>query len=137
MGKEDYKSLQGDIRKIELPGIGTWDNEYSDKQYNVFFETEEFTCVCPKTGLPDFARLEIDYSPDAKCIELKSFKEYLLAYRDLGIFHEHVVNRLLEDLVRTCSPRYMKVRGIFGVRGGIKTTVEAEYDPRKETGTSR
>ncbi|MFA6637052.1 MAG: preQ(1) synthase [Candidatus Omnitrophota bacterium] len=130
MGK-DYDLLQENIRKAELPVIDTWENKYSDKNYKVSFDTDEFTCVCPKTGLPDFARIEIEYFPDRLCIELKSFKEYMVSYRDLGIFHEHAVNRMLEDLVRTCSPRYMKVRGMFKTRGGITTHVEAEYSPER------
>ena len=91
-------------------------------------DTPEFTCVCPKTSLPDFAHLYIEYSPDKLCIELKSFKEYLLAYRDMGIFHEHVINRMLEDLVKSAKPRWMKITGVFNTRGGITTTVEAEYN---------
>ena len=122
-----YEGLQDNVRNMELPGIEVWDNKYPDREYIIRSETEEFTCICPKTGLPDFAGLCIEYSPDRSCIELKSFKEYLLAYRDIGIFHEHVVNRVLEDLVKSCRPRWMKVKGSFNARGGIKTTVEAEY----------
>jgi len=125
--KNLYSGLQGGIRDIELPKIDVWENEYCDKTYAVSFDTTEFTCICPKTGLPDFAHIFIEYSPGKNCIELKSFKEYLTAYRSLGIFHEHVVNRILDDLVKTCRPRWMKVRGIFNIRGGITTTVEAEF----------
>ena len=126
-GKSLYEGLQEDVRGLELPGIDLWENKYHDRQYVVRFDTAEFTCICPKTGLPDFARLLIEYSPEKWCIELKSFKKYLTAYRSLGIFHEHVVNRVLEDLVAACKPRWMKVRGEFNIRGGILTTVEAEY----------
>lgn len=122
-----YKGLQENVRDMELPGIEVWENKYSDKDYTVRSETTEFTCICPKTGLPDFAHIVIEYVPDVYCVELKSFKEYLFAYRDIGIFHEHAVNRILEDLVRSCRPRRMKVRGEFNIRGGITTTVEAEY----------
>ena len=87
----------------------------------------DFTCVCPKTGLPDFATLELEYVPDKLCIELKSFKEYLLAYRDKGIFHENVTNRVVDDLVKAISPKIVHLRGIFNARGGIQTTVEREY----------
>jgi 7-cyano-7-deazaguanine reductase len=125
--KKTYKGLQENIRKIKLPKIDTWKNKYSDKDYTIKFDTPEFTCICPKTGLPDFAHIFIEYSPDKNCIELKSFKEYLVSFRDLGIFHEHVINRILEDLAKSCKPRWMKVKGIFNVRGGITTTVEAEY----------
>ncbi|MGB2600270.1 MAG: preQ(1) synthase [Candidatus Omnitrophota bacterium] len=127
MKKKNYEGLQKNVRKIKLPKVDTWKNKYQDKEYAVKFDTSEFTCICPKTGLPDFAHIFIEYSPEKNCIELKSFKEYLVAYRDLGIFHEHVVNRILEDLVKSCNPRWMKVRGVFNVRGGITTTVETEY----------
>jgi 7-cyano-7-deazaguanine reductase len=127
--KKNYDLLQENIRSMDLPAIESWENKYSDRHYKVSFDTDEFTCVCPKTGLPDFARVEIEYFPDTQCIELKSFKEYMMAYRDVGIFHEHVVNRMLEDLVKACSPRSMKIRGIFRTRGGITTTVEAEHNP--------
>lgn len=125
--KKTYDGLQETVRKIVLPKIDVWKNKYQDKDYVVKFETSEFTCICPKTGLPDFAQISIEYSPDAKCVELKSFKEYIVSYRDVGIFHEHVVNRMLEDLVKVCTPRHMKIKGIFNTRGGITTTVEAEY----------
>ncbi|MEA3489731.1 MAG: preQ(1) synthase [Candidatus Omnitrophota bacterium] len=122
-----YDGLQEDVRGLDLPGIDVWENKFSDKTYVVKFETPEFTCICPKTGLPDFARVFVEYSPGRDCIELKSFKEYMVAYRDLGIFHEHAVNRILEDLVKACQPRWMKVKGVFNIRGGITTTVEAEF----------
>jgi 7-cyano-7-deazaguanine reductase len=125
--KKTYEGLQENVRKLKLPKIDIWKNKYSDKDYVITFETSEFTCICPKTGLPDFAQIFIEYSPNDRCIELKSFKEYIVAYRDVGVFHEHVVNRMLEDLVRVSVPKYMKVRGIFNTRGGITTTVEAEY----------
>jgi 7-cyano-7-deazaguanine reductase len=125
--KRTYKGLQENIRKAELPEIEVWENKYRDKEYLIKSDTAEFTCICPKTGLPDFAHIFMEYSPDRWCVELKSFKEYLAAYRQLGIFHEHVVNRILEDLTKSCKPRWMKVRGVFNVRGGISTTVEAEY----------
>lgn len=126
-----YKGLQKDIRDISLPGIEVWENRYPDKDYTVSLKTEEFTCVCPKTGLPDFADLFIDYKPDEHCVELKSFKEYILAYRDIGVFHEHVVNRVMEDMIKSCKPRWIKVRGVFNVRGGITTTVEVEFPSKK------
>ena len=125
--KKTYKGLQENIRKVKLPKIEVWKNKYQDKTYTVKFDTPEFTCICPKTGLPDIAHIFVEYTPDEWCIELKSFKEYLISYRDLGIFHEHAVNRMLEDLVKSSRPRWMKVSGIFNTRGGITTTVEAEY----------
>lgn len=125
--RSDYEGLQEDVRALELPDIEVWENKYQDKEYTITSETSEFTCICPKTGLPDFAKVIIEYSPDKACIELKSFKEYLLAYRSVGIFHEHVTNRILEDLVKACAPRSMKITGVFNNRGGITTTVSAEY----------
>ncbi len=122
-----YEGLQEEVRELKLPAIEVWENKYRDRDYLVKFDTPEFTCICPKTGLPDFAHLYIEYAPEKWCVELKSFKEYLVAYRDIGIFHEHVVNRILEDLVKVCAPRRMKVKGAFNVRGGITTAVEAEY----------
>ena len=125
--KSSYKGLQENIRKLKTPKIGIWQNKYRDKNYVVKIETSEFTCICPKTGLPDFATIYIEYNPDKVCIELKSFKEYLFSFRNIGIFHEHLTNRVLEDLVRACRPKWARIRAEFNIRGGIKTTVEAEY----------
>ena len=110
------------MKKIE-----TVKNKYAQRDYNVHIEFPEFTCVCPRTGLPDFANIIIDYIPDKKIIELKSLKLYFVAYRNEGIFHETAVNKILDDIVAVCSPRQIKVVGEFGVRGGIKTTVTACY----------
>lgn len=123
-----YENRQNNIRKIKLPEIETWTNEYSDHDYEIHFTVSEFTCVCPKTGLPDFATINIRYIPDKNCIELKSFKEYILAYRDLGIFHEHVMNRLLDDFVKAAKPRKVEMMGDFNIRGGIKTIVTSSYE---------
>lgn len=90
-------------------------------------ECPEFTCLCPNTGQPDFARIEVRYVPDKLCIELKSLKLYLWSYRDKGAFHEAVTNKILDDIVEAASPRWMEVRGIFNVRGGITTTVVATH----------
>jgi len=122
-----YEGLQAAVRGLKTPKIDTWENKYKDKEYVIKLDTTEFTCVCPKTGLPDFACIYIEYSPDKLCIELKSFKEYLMFFRDIGIFHEHVTNRILDDFVQASHPKWAKVRGEFNIRGGIKTTVEAEY----------
>lgn len=131
MKKETYQGLQRNIRKMRLPVIETWENEYPEKDYTINLEVPEFTCLCPKTSLPDFACIYIEYIPNKRCIELKSFKEYMTAYRGLGIFHEHAVNRILDDIKRSARPRYLKVRGVFNPRGGITTTVCCEY---KEVG---
>ncbi|MDI6808581.1 MAG: preQ(1) synthase [Candidatus Eisenbacteria bacterium] len=112
---------------MKTPPIETWENEYRDKSYWVKLTIPEFTCVCPKTGLPDFATIIIEYIPDRKCVELKSFKEYINCFRDVGIFHEHAVNKILEDFVSACSPREMKITGEFNARGGIQTTVHASF----------
>lgn len=109
-----------------LPGLETWPSRYAE-DYEVVITVPEFTSICPKTGLPDFAILTITYVPDAKCVELKSLKEYLLGYRQLGIFNENVVNRILKDLVAATAPRRMTVRGVFTPRGGIQTTVSASH----------
>ncbi|KPJ69749.1 hypothetical protein AMJ44_02730 [candidate division WOR-1 bacterium DG_54_3] len=125
--QNSYEGLQENIRRLKTPKIETWENQYPDKDYDIHLEFPEFTCICPKTGLPDFATIIIDYTPDKDCIELKSLKEYFISYRNLGIFHEHAVNKILEDLVAACKPHSAKVIGVFNVRGGIKTTVSAEY----------
>ena len=125
---KSYDELQNKIRELKFPKIEVWENKYQDKEYKITSETKEFTCVCPKTGLPDFACIIIEYSPNKYCIELKSFKGYLLAYRDVGIFHEHVVNKILEDFVRAVKPKWAKVKGAFNSRGGITTQVETEYN---------
>ena len=112
--------------KAALPKIETWPSQYAD-DYEVTITVPEFTSICPKTGLPDFAAITVSYVPDRLCVELKSFKEYLLAYRSLGIFNENVVNRVLADLAAATRPRRMTVRGVFTPRGGIQTTVEARW----------
>ncbi len=112
--------------KAPLPELETWHSQYAD-DYEVTITLPEFTSICPKTGLPDFATLVVTYVPEAHCVELKSLKEYLLAYRNLGIFNENVVNRVLADLVAATQPRRMSVKGVFTPRGGIQTTVEARW----------
>jgi 7-cyano-7-deazaguanine reductase len=104
-----------------------FDNPVPERDYTIRIEVPEFTCLCPKTGQPDFATFEFEYVPDRHCIELKSLKLYMWSFRDEGAFHEAVTNRVLDDLVKACQPRFMRVRGIFNVRGGIYTTVVAEH----------
>lgn len=128
MRHQSYDGLQGDIREMETPAIETWKNEYSDKDYTIEVTTPEFTAICPKTGLPDFGTIQITYTPNEQCVELKSLKEYLLFYRDVGIFHEHVVNKILADFVTACDPRKLEIVGDFHIRGGIKTVVRANYE---------
>jgi 7-cyano-7-deazaguanine reductase len=120
--------------KAPLPALETWPSQY-EGDYEVVITIPEFTSICPKTGLPDFATLTITYVPDRLCVELKSLKEYVNAYRSLGIFNENVVNRVLEDLAGALEPRRIAVRGVFTPRGGIQTTVEARA-PRGPGGPS-
>lgn len=127
MTESSYEGKQDHIRDWQTPEIETFKNIYTDRDYTVTMSIPEFTCVCPKTGLPDFAEFTLDYIPDKSCIELKSFKEYLLAYRNQGIFHENVVNRIVDDLVKAIAPRRLRLEGIFNARGGIQTTVVREY----------
>ncbi len=123
-----YDGLQAGIRQLKTPKIETWTNEYRDRDYTIEIANLEFTSVCPKTGLPDFGTIGVTYIPDQQCVELKSLKEYFLFYRDVGIFHEHVVNKILEDFVKACRPRKAEVVGDFNIRGGIKTVVRASYE---------
>ena len=111
--------------KTVLPEIECWENQYPD--YTIRTVIPEFTSVCPKTGLPDFGVITVEYQPDSYCLELKSLKMYMLSYRQLGIFYENAVNKILGDLTRACRPRWMTVQGEFTPRGGIKTTVVAVY----------
>ncbi|MBU0605607.1 MAG: preQ(1) synthase [Candidatus Omnitrophica bacterium] len=127
MKRSLYEGLQQKIRTLKTPCVDVWKNQYQDRDYIIRIDIPEFTCICPKTGLPDFASIVIKYIPDKRCIELKSLKYYMLFYRDVGIFNENVVNKMLDDLVGTCEPRWMEVFGEFNARGGIKTTVTAEY----------
>ncbi len=111
--------------------LETFPNHDPERNYIVRLDTDEFTCVCPATGQPDFATLTVEYVPDQKILESKSFKLYLWSYRDEGVFHEHVINKILEDLVAALEPRWCRVRGAFKVRGGIAITVEAEHGRRE------
>lgn len=103
------------------------ENIYRGREYEVVIRFPEFTCLCPRTGQPDFAEILITYAPAASLVELKSLKLYLNAYRDRGIFHEEAVNRILDDFVGAIHPRRVEVVGTFNVRGGIRTTVKARY----------
>ena len=107
--------------------LETFENQYPDREYEIDISCPEFTCVCPKTGQPDFATINIKYVPAELCIELKSLKLYMYAYRNEGAFHEHVTNKILDDIVEACGPVRAEVTGDFNVRGGIKTVVKATY----------
>ncbi len=102
-------------------------NPHPERDYTIRIRMPEFTCLCPKTGQPDFATLLLEYVPDRMCVELKSLKLYLWSYRDEGAFHEAVTNQILDDLVAATEPRYMRLTAAFNVRGGIDTTVVAEH----------
>jgi 7-cyano-7-deazaguanine reductase len=115
---------------VNLPDIETWPNQFP--RYEIVVDVPEFTSVCPKTGLPDFGVLTIRYMPHKDCLELKSLKEYLFAYRNLGIFQENIVNRVLEDVVRAAKPLWAVVRGDFRPRGGIGTVIEARWPRPKK-----
>jgi 7-cyano-7-deazaguanine reductase len=108
-----------------LPKIDCWPNQY--KGYEITISIPEFTSVCPRTNLPDFGTVTIRYLPDKLCVELKALKYYILGYRNLGIFYENAVNRILKDIVSACKPKWCMVTGEFNVRGGMKTTVTAKY----------
>lgn len=107
--------------------LETFPNPNPERDYTIRIDTPEFTCLCPKTGQPDFATLTLEYVPNESCIELKSFKLYIWSYRDKGSFHEAVTNSILEDLIKACDPRFMRLSAEFNVRGGVYTTVVAEH----------
>jgi 7-cyano-7-deazaguanine reductase len=116
--------------KADLPEIETWPNQYG--LYEIEIEMPEFTSVCPKTGLPDSGTITLLYTPNKKCLELKSLKMYTLAYRNLGIFQENIVNRFLADVVKAADPMEATVHGDFAARGGITTRVTAGYKRKKK-----
>jgi len=107
--------------------LETFDNPQPQSDYTIRIDVPEFTCLCPKTGQPDFATINIAYVPDQKCVELKALKMYIWSFRDQGAFHEKVTNDILADLVAVCDPRFMRITAEFNVRGGIYTTVIAEH----------
>jgi 7-cyano-7-deazaguanine reductase len=115
--------------RAPLPEIETWPNQYAG--YEIEIVVPEFTSVCPKTGLPDFGKITLRYVPDRRCLELKSFKLYLLAYRNLGIFYENVVNRILRDVVAAARPVSVTITGEFTPRGGISTRVTASWSKKR------
>lgn len=110
-----------------LINLETFPNPTPERDYTIHISVPEFTCLCPKTGQPDFAVLEIDYVPDEICVELKALKLYFVSFRDQGAFHEAVTNQILDTLVSLLSPRFMRITAQFNVRGGIYTTIVAEH----------
>ena len=107
--------------------LETFDNPHPERDYTIHIDIPEFTCLCPKTGQPDFATIDIHYVPDQNCVELKALKLYMWSYREEGAFHEKVTNTILNDLVAACAPRFMRVTARFNVRGGIYTNVIVEH----------
>jgi 7-cyano-7-deazaguanine reductase len=122
------RHARGGVR-AELPAIETWENQY--RGYEITITIPEFTCMCPRTGLPDFGIITIHYFPNQHCLELKSLKTYIGAFRNLGIFNENAVNRILDDVARATLPKWVVVKGEFSPRGGMRTLVEARYPRRK------
>jgi 7-cyano-7-deazaguanine reductase len=112
---------------MNLPGLDTFEYQYKGKEIGISFTCPEFTAICPFSDFPDFATIKIDYVPNRLCVELKSLKLYINAFRSLKIFHEHVVNRILEDFVRACDPMSVDIEGDFNIRGNIKTVIRASY----------
>ncbi len=110
---------------MRLPEIDTWPNQY--RGYEIRIDVPEYTSICPKTGLPDFGTITIEYLPDRRCLELKSLKLYLFAYRNKGIFYENAVNRILKDIVAAARPKWADVTGKFTPRGGMRSTIVARY----------
>ena len=107
--------------------LETFANEYPERDYTIVHKAPEFTSLCPKTGQPDFGTVTVEYVPDKLCVELKSLKLYLNSYRNDGLFYESATNKILDDLVAVCKPRYMLITAEFNVRGGISSIIEAEY----------
>jgi 7-cyano-7-deazaguanine reductase len=114
---------------VPLPRIETWPNQFSRTEITMVIP--EYTSICPKTHLPDFGTVTIKYLPDRECIELKSLKYYLLGYRNLGIFYENAINRILKDLASACKPVWMTVKGEFNTRGGMHSIIDVRYDRTK------
>ena len=129
MNTQDQNSTASSPRRE----LETFNNPNPGRDYSIRIRIPEFTCLCPKTGQPDFATLFLDYIPEAACVELKSLKQYVWSFRDEGAFHEAITNEILADLVTATRPRYMRLTSRFNVRGGIYTTVIAEHRPK--TGT--
>ena len=107
--------------------LEVFDNPNIERDFVIRIDIPEFTCLCPKTGQPDFATLHLEYIADKSCVELKALKNYIWSFRNEGVFHEAVTNQILDDLVAAVDPRFMRLKAIFNVRGGIYTTVESEY----------
>ena len=116
--------------EMNLYALDTFPYEFVGREIKINFEIPEFTCVCPFSDFPDFATIRLEYTPNERCIELKSLKLYINSFRQVKIFHEHVINIILEDFVRACDPLSVEIEGDFNIRGNIKTTVRARYEKK-------
>jgi 7-cyano-7-deazaguanine reductase len=135
-GSELMSGAKGRARTSSSSRLETFSNPKVERDYTISIEIPEFTCLCPKTGQPDFAVLKLEYVPDKLCIELKSLKLYIWSFRDQGAFHEAVTNRILDDLCGVLKPRQMRLTARFNVRGGLYTTVVAEHQQPGWQGTA-
>jgi 7-cyano-7-deazaguanine reductase len=113
--------------EMNLYPLDTFAYEFPSREIKIKFDIPEFTCICPFSDFPDFATIRLEYSPNERCIELKSLKLYINSFREVKVFHEHVINMILEDFVHACDPLSVEIEGAFNVRGNIKTTVSASY----------
>jgi 7-cyano-7-deazaguanine reductase len=120
--------------EMNLFPLDTFAYEFPGREIRIKFEIPEFTCICPFSDFPDFATIRLEYSPNERCIELKSLKFYINSFRQVKVFHEHVINMILEDFVRACDPLSVEIEGDFHLRGNIKTTVSASYRKQKAVG---
>jgi len=120
-------SKLGENKNHPAKTMESFPNPNPERDYHIRIDSPEFTCLCPKTGQPDFAEIKLDYIPDQLCVELKSLKLYYWSFRDEGHFHEQVTNLIANDLIKLLDPRYLKVSAVFNVRGGVYTTVEVEH----------
>jgi 7-cyano-7-deazaguanine reductase len=128
MSESEYEGRQEYVKTIDLPKIETVENKYPNEEYEIEIEYPEFTTLCPKTKLPDFATVKIIYSPAKRLVELKSLKLYFAAFRDMGFFHENFTNRILDDFIEAAKPKWAKIEVKVNNRGGIYTTVRRSYD---------
>jgi 7-cyano-7-deazaguanine reductase len=123
--------------EMKLFPLDTFPYEFPGHEIKIKFEMPEFTCICPFSDFPDFATIRLEYTPNQSCIELKSLKLYINSFRDVKVFHEHVINVILEDFVKACDPLSVEIEGNFNVRGNIKTTVSANYQKQKAVGSKQ
>jgi 7-cyano-7-deazaguanine reductase len=121
--------------EMKLSTLDTFPYEFKGREVSINFEIPEFTCVCPFSDFPDFATIRIEYVPNERCIELKSLKLYINSFREVKIFHEHVINIILEDFTRACDPLSVQIEGDFNMRGNIKTVVRARYEKKQADGS--